>query len=95
MMCWASTSSFSTMGYSVSWALALRLECRLLQNLETVRRHQQRLGGKIELVVGSPDALEKPARSLGRADMDDQGGIVLPFIGIKVIDLLLTLMGWV
>ena len=42
------------------------------QHLEAVGGHQQRLRGLVEAVVGAPDALDQPARALGRADIDDE-----------------------
>ena len=46
--------------------------CLAFQHLEAVRRNEQRLGGKVELVVRASDALEETARSLRRADVDNQ-----------------------
>ena len=43
-----------------------------LHHLEAVGGHQQRLRRLVEAMVGAADALGKPARALGRADMDDQ-----------------------
>ena len=42
------------------------------QHLEAVGGHQQRLRGLVEAVVGAADALDQPARALGRADVDDE-----------------------
>ena len=42
------------------------------EHLETVGGHEQRLRGLIEPVIGAADALQQAARTLGRADMDDE-----------------------
>ena len=43
-----------------------------LDHLEAVRGHQQRARGLVEPVVGPADALGDPARTLRRADIDDE-----------------------
>ena len=43
-----------------------------LEEFEPVARHQDRAAGLIEPVVGPPDALEQPARALGRAHLHHQ-----------------------
>ncbi len=43
-----------------------------LQNLEPVRRHQQRLRGLVEPVICPPYPLRQAARTLWRADVDDE-----------------------
>jgi hypothetical protein len=43
-----------------------------LDHLEVVGGDEQRLARLVEPVIGPTDALGKPARTLGRADIDDE-----------------------
>ena len=60
-------------GGRVLRALARRLDRgRAFEHFEAVRRHEDRARGFVEPMVGAADALHQPARSLRRADIDDE-----------------------
>jgi hypothetical protein len=58
-------------------AIALAFAHRVLrrrgfQEFEAVARHQQRAARLVEPMVGAPDPLHQPRRSLGRAHLHDE-----------------------